>query len=131
MKRTVLISLCMIGSLASFAQTYDYLTFATTQGEKSMKADGMVITFSDGKMIVKNNEETSTFDLSQMSKFFFSKTPTAIAQPKVEAGDEVSVYSVSGQFAGVYGSVEAAKNALARGIYVVKDKQTTRKMIVK
>ena len=131
MKRTVLISLCMIGSLASFAQTYDYLTFATTQGEKSMKADCMVITFSDGKMIVKNNEETSTFDLSQMSKFFFSKTPTAIAQPEVEAGDEVTVYSVSGQFAGVYGSVEAAKNALARGIYVVKDKQTTRKMIVK
>ena len=96
-----------------------------------MKADGMVITFSDGKMIVKNNEETSTFDLSHMSKFFFSKTPTAIAQPKVETGDEVSVYSVSGQFAGVYGSVDAAKNALARGIYVVKDKQTTRKMIVK
>lgn len=131
MKRTALMLLCMIGSMASFAQNYDYLTFVTTQGEKSMKADGMVITFSDGKMTVKNDEETSTFDLSQMSKFFFSETPTAIQQPTVEAGDEVTVYCVSGQFAGVFGSIDAAKNALARGIYIVKDKQTTRKIIVK
>ncbi len=131
MKRLVLISLCIMGSMASFAQTFDYLTFVTAQGEKSMKSDGLVITFSDGKMTAKNAEGTATFDLSSLSKFFFSETATAIEQPTVETADGVTVYCVSGQFAGVYGSVEAARNALAKGIYIVKDKRTTRKIFVK
>ncbi len=131
MKRLVLISLCIMGSLASFAQTCDYLTFSTVQGEKSMKSDGLVITFSDGKMIAKNAEEKVTFDLSSMSKLFFSDTATAIEQPTVDDGDGVTVYCVSGQFAGVYDSVNAAKNALPKGIYIVKDKCTTRKIFVK
>jgi hypothetical protein len=131
MKKFFLLTLCIIFSTISFAQSYSYLTFATAKGEQSMKSEGMVITFSDGKLIAKNAEETVEFDIADLSKFFFSETPTAISVPDASESSEVTVYNVSGQYVGKFRSSDTLETQLPKGIYVVKDKTETRKLIVK
>lgn len=131
MKKLFFISLCAMLTLASHAQSYSYLTFATAKGEQSMKADGLVITFTDGKLIAKNAGETAEFNIGDVSKFYFSETPTDISKAFVSDSKEVIVYNVSGQYVGKFRSFDSLETQLPKGIYVVKDKAATHKMIVK
>ena len=131
MKKLFFLLLCMFSATGAFAQGYNYLTFTTAQGERSMISEGLVITFSNGKLIAQNALETYEFNISDLSKFFFSETATDVKQiTPVESG-EVVVYNMSGQFVGRYANASTLNQSLRKGIYVVKAKDKTQKLIVK
>ena len=57
------------------AQTYDYLTFQTSDGAlHSIKTSGLVITFSDGQMKATAGSENLSLSLTELTKMYFSDT---------------------------------------------------------
>lgn len=120
----------MMSFLGIKAQTYDFLTFQSTTGEKSVKAIGTVITFEDGIMKVKNLEEEYSLSLSQLQKIYFSDTPASVENISVGEDNSFSVYAISGQFVGIYSKL-AEIEKLPKGIYVVKGTDTTSKITVR
>lgn len=130
MRRFVLSLFCMMGIAGMQAQSYDYLTFQSNAGEVSVKALGTVITFSDGNMLVKNGDEELTFALGELQKFYFSDTAAGIESVVDNDGSAVSVFSVSGQFVGRFADSKSAASQLSKGIYVVKGKDNSKKLLV-
>ena len=116
--------------LGSKAQTYEFLTFQSTTGEKSVKATGTVITFEDGIMKVKNLEEEYSLSLSQLQKMYFSDAAAYVGSISTREDKPLSVYAISGQFVGNY-SEFAEIEKLPKGIYVVKGNDTTSKITVR
>lgn len=130
MKRVILSILAVMAFVGMQAQSYDYLTFVSNGGEKSMKITGTVISFSNGNMVVKNAAEEYTVALSDLKKFYFSDEASAIEAVADDSNEPVVVYSVSGQLIGNFDNAASAKNQLSKGIYVVKGKNESKKMMV-
>ena len=130
MKRVVLSLLFVMGVMGLQAQSYEFLTFQSTTGDKSVKALGTVITFADGQMNVKNADEEFSLTLSELSKFFFSDTSAAIENISDGTDTAVSVYTVSGQFIGIFADEASANAQLPKGIYVMKGKNNSKKLMV-
>lgn len=95
-----------------------------------MKITGTVISFSNGNMVVKNAAEEYTVALSDLKKFYFSDGTSAIEAVADDSNEPVVVYSVSGQLIGSFDNAASAKNQLSKGIYVVKGKNESKKMMV-
>lgn len=131
MRKLFLSALLLLSCTAAFAQTYNYLTFVTAQGEQSLKAEGMVITFSDGNLIAAGTEGTVTFPLTSLSTFYFAETATGISPTAAEKQQKADVYTVAGAFVGTYDGNVRLDEVLKKGIYLVKYKDETRKLIVR
>lgn len=129
MKRFILSVICVMSFFGMQAQSYDYLTFQTSDGEQSVAALGTVITFSNGNMVVKNGQEEYTIALSNLNKFYFSDSASGI-QEMEKSSEPVVVYTVSGQLIGRFSDANTAKANLPRGIYVTKGKNESNKMMV-
>ncbi len=133
MRKATLLILFAVCSIAVQAQSYEYLTFTTTSGEESLKSSGLTITFSDGSLIAANSEESKSFPLSSLTKFYFSDTAAAIESVAADIDDNgaVDVYNTSGQYVGRFSNTASAASGLCKGIYVIKGETTGKKLIVK
>lgn len=131
MKRLVLSMLCVLGCFAAQAQSYDYLTFVTNNGEQSVKALGTVITFTDGNINVKAGDTEFSLPLADVQKFFFATEASAIDTINADTTTGVLVYTVSGQFMGRFTDQRAVEAQLPKGIYVTKGNGETKKVMVK
>jgi|GEM_PF-223399 len=111
---------------------YPYLVYQTSDGtEQSMSVNDLKMTISGGSLVVVNSSTNQTFTLAQLAKMYFSSTSTGINDVTVEAESAVEVYNLSGVKMGDFANEEAAKSALAKGVYVVKGKTTSHKIAVK
>lgn len=132
MKKATLLILFAVCSVAVQAQSYDYLTFATSSGEVSMKSSGMTITFSGSNLIAENAEESQSFPLSSLTMFYFSGSSTAIGSVVADAETgTIDVYNASGQYLGRFDNIASASLVLPKGIYVTKGETTSKKLIVR
>ena len=127
MKKIMLVLLVLASTLTAQADAYPYLTFQAMDGsKKSVEVASLVITVSDGKLLVTNTSGTQTFALAELSKMYFSSETTGIkaldGESTTEDG-EVEYYDLSGR--------RIAGLPLTRGIYVVKQNGRTRKVMVK
>ena len=123
MKKFLLIMMALVGALNVQAEEYAYLTFETTDGEKaSVAVSSLTLTIS-GNTLTAGSQ---TFTLSNLSKMYFSNTDetTAIEEITTATLDEVAdIYDLQGH--------KVTKDQMKRGVYIVKTKSRTYKMIVK
>ena len=123
MKKFLLIMMALVGALIVQAEEYAYLTFETTDGEKaSVAVSSLTLTIS-GNTLTAGSQ---TFTLSNLSKMYFSNTneTTAIEEITTATLDEATdIYDLQGH--------KVTKEQMKRGVYIVKTKSRTYKMIVK
>ena len=123
MKKIVIIMMALVGALTVQAEEYAYLTFETTDGAKaSVDVSSLTLTIS-GKTMTAGSQ---TFVLSNLSKMYFSNTSetTAIEEITTATLDEAAdIYDLQGH--------KVTKEQMKRGVYIVKTKTRTYKMIVK
>ena len=123
MKKIVIIMMALVGALTVQAEEYAYLTFETTDGAKAS------VDVSSLALIINGNTLTAgsqTFTLSNLSKMYFSNTneTTAIEEITTATLDEAAdIYDLQGH--------KVTKEQMKRGVYIVKTKSKTYKMIVK
>jgi len=119
----LLLMMAMAGAQSLRAADYTYLTFETTDGAKaSVEVSSLTITVSGNTLTVGSQ----TFALSNLLKMYFSNADetTAIEEITAETLDEaVDVYDLQGH--------KVSKDQLRKGIYIVKSKSRTYKMMVK
>lgn len=123
MKKFLLIMMALVGALNVQAEEYAYLTFETTDGENaSVAVSSLTLTIS-GNTLTAGSQ---TFTLSNLSKMYFSNTDetTAIEEITTATLDEAAdIYDLQGH--------KVTKDQMKRGVYIVKTKSRTYKMIVK
>ena len=123
MKKIVIIMMALVGALTVQAEEYAYLTFETTDGAKaSVDVSSLTLTVS-GNTLTAGSQ---TFTLSNLSKLYFSNTSetTAIEEITTATLDEAAdIYDLQGH--------KVTKEQMKRGVYIVKTKSKTYKMIVK
>ena len=103
-----------------------------------MSIDKLKITFANDNLVATNGTETFTAPVADMSKMFFSTTPTAVStvaandnglhasiingrlMVNAPAGSRVSVYSIDGR---MVRSSAASANGLKKGLYIINGKK--------
>lgn len=133
MRKFLLISLILTGVAAAHAYDYPYLTFQASDGTtQSVSVESLTLTVNGGQLVAENSEGSATFTLTELSKMYFSATPTAITEISSSlSGNGVEVFSLSGIPLGRFDSAEQARSTLERGIYVVKKDGQTHKITVR
>ena len=102
---------------------YTYLTFEMTDGAKvSVAISSLTLTFN-GNTLTAGSQ---TFTLSNLSKMYFSDTDetTGIEEMTSDVLDEaISIYDLQGH--------QIDKEQMRKGVYIVKTKSKTQKILVK
>ena len=122
MKKLVLLFCFLIGALTVHADDYAYLAFETTSGWKvSVPVASLTISIS-GTTLTAGGQ---SFALTDLSKMYFSASDetTGIDTLTTHDWDEaVAVYDLNGR--------KVEKDQAKKGVYIVKTKQGTHKIVV-
>jgi len=125
MKTKVLTLLLLLVAMMVQAADYPYLTFETTDGQKtSVSVTSLSISIADGKLTVGGQ----TFDLSSLSKMYFSTASestdiSVVKNSQLTIDDDAEIYDLQGR--------RLSKDQMRHGIYVVKTKNGTFKVNMK
>ena len=134
MKKVFMTTMLLTLMTATWAYDYPYLMVETADGEvKILSVESLVLTFGDGKLTAVNAEGTQALVLTDLSKMYFSSTPSGIgtADTTSEERQAVDIYSVNGVKMGTFESVTQAQQELVNGIYIVKSKNKNYKITIK
>lgn len=135
MKRMFLfLSALFATSTCIYADDYPYLTFQTTDGaQTSFSAVGLTLTLEDGLLVVSDGTTRQTFAPETLAQMFFAQSgANAIGSITTdEAATTCEVYTLAGIHIGSFASRAALRGQLPAGIYLVKTKDTTTKLVVK
>lgn len=133
MRKTVIILFTLLGIATIQAEDYPYMMFQTNDGNVlTMASASLTITFSDGNMVASNGSESKTVALTDLNKMFFASNPASVETTQTEEVNEpVEVFTVTGISVGKYENIQQVQATLERGIYVVKGKNKTLKIVVK
>ena len=124
MKKIILFMTMMVGVLTAHADSYTYLTFETTDGAKaSVSVSDLTLSISGTTLTAG----TQSFSLSNLSKMYFStsdETTTGIEEITRATLDEATdIYDLQGH--------KVTKDQMRRGVYIVKTKNRTSKIVMK
>ena len=124
MKKTILLLITLVGALTAQAADYNYLTFETTDGAKvSVPVSSLSISIS-GTTLTAGSQ---SFTLSNLSKMYFSTTgesTTGIEEiTRADIDEATDIFNLQGH--------KVTKEQMKRGVYIVKTKNRTYKIVVK
>ena len=124
MKKLVVFLTMMVGTLAVHAADYAYLTFETTDGAKvSVSTSSLTLTVN-GTILTVGSQQ---FTISNIKKMYFSATDesTLGIEQTVNAAlsEAVAIYDLQGH--------KVTKSQMRKGVYIIKTKQGTSKIVVK
>ena len=132
MKSFILGILMMVGTLPTMAESYPYLTFELTDGTKvSVSVCSLTLTVNGTTL----KAGSQTFTISNLSKMYFSSTDetsgvTAIDELTADDFEGKEIYDLNGHKIELQiTNYELPK--LPRGVYIVKSKNKTCKIVVK
>lgn len=132
MKSFILGILMMVGTLPIMAESYPYLTFELTDGTKvSVSVCSLTLTVNGTTL----KAGSQTFTISNLSKMYFSSTDetsgvTAIDELTADDFEGKEIYDLNGHKIELQiTNYELPK--LPRGVYIVKSKNKTCKIVVK
>ena len=127
MKSFILGILMMVGTLPTMAGNYPYLTFELTDGPKaSVSVSSLSLSFNGNTL----KAGAQTFTISNLSKMYFSSTDetnggaTAIEELTADDLEGKEIYDLNGHRLD-------SDAQLPRGVYIVKSKNKTCKMVVR
>ena len=128
MKKIVLLLMTLVGALAVQAEdTYTYLTFETTDGAKaSLPVSSLTLTIS-GNTLTAGSE---SFTLSNLSKMYFSNGDETTGINEIDVLQTDDLLSESTDIYDLQGH-KVSREQMRKGIYIIKTKSKTYKMIVK
>ena len=128
MKKIILLLMTLVGALAVQAEdTYTYLTFETTDGVKaSVPVLSLTLTIS-GNTLTAGSE---SFTLSNLSKMYFSNDDQTTAINEIDYSQTDDLLSESTDIYDLQGH-KISREQKRKGIYIIKTKSKTYKMIVK
>lgn len=114
----------LVGALTAQAADYNYLTFETTDGAKvSVPVSSLSISIS-GTTLTAGSQ---SFTLSNLSKMYFSTTgesTTGIEEiTRADIDEATDIFNLQGH--------KVTKEQMKRGVYIVKTKNRTYKIVVK
>ena len=122
----------MVGTLPTMAGNYPYLTFELTDGTKvSVSVSSLTLTVNGTTL----KAGSQTFTISNLSKMYFSSTDetsdaTAIDELTADDLEGKEIYDLNGHKIELQiTNYELPK--LPRGVYIVKSKNKTCKIVVK
>ena len=122
MRKLLLLTALALG-VEAYAADYSYLTFETTDGSKvSVEAAGLDITIS-GTTLTAGGK---AFELDNLSKMYFSTENVSGGIESISAWDAdewTAVYDLNGH--------EVSKEQMSKGVYLVKGKNKSYKMVVR
>lgn len=131
MKKLFLTLLAVIAVLTMRADGYPYLLFKTADGTiHAMSVESLTMEISGSQLVVTNSEETQTFTLSDLDKMFFYENTTGIDEIFSTESGEVSVFTIMGIYVGKYPDANEALKTLDKGLYILKTKSNTVKIVV-
>jgi hypothetical protein len=124
MKKILFLLTILVGALTAQATDYPYLTFETTYGAKaSVVVENLTLTIS-GTTLTAGSQ---SFTLSNLLKMYFStsdETSTGIDEITSASLDETTdIYDLKGR--------KVTKEQMNKGVYIVKTKSRTYKMVVR
>jgi hypothetical protein len=124
MKKIFILLTVLLATLTAQAEGYTYLTFETTDGAKaSVAVENLTLTIS-GTTLTAGSQQ---FTLSNLSKMYFStsdETTTGIEEITNAALDEATdIYDLQGH--------KVTKEQMRKGVYIVKTKNRTNKIVVR
>ena len=124
MKKLFLLLTVLVTTLTVQAESYTYLTFETTDGAKaSVSVENLTLTIS-GTTLTAGSQQ---FTLSNLSKMYFStsdETATGIEEITSASIEEATdIYDLQGH--------KVSKEQMKKGVYIVKTKSRTYKMVVR
>lgn len=123
MKKIFLLLVALMSMSAAQADNYSYLTFEMTDGAKaSVAVESLTLTISGTTLMAG----TQSFTLSNLSKMYFTNADetTAIEEMTSDALDEATeFYDLQGH--------QVSRTQMTKGVYIVKTKSRTFKMVVK
>ena len=124
MKKIILFMTMMVGVLTAHADSYTFLTFETSDGAKaSVSVSDLTLTISGTTLTAG----TQSFTLTNLSKMYFStsdETTTGISEVmKADLDETTDIYDLQGH--------KVTKAQMHRGVYIVKTKSRTYKMVVR
>ena len=125
MKKIVLLFMALAGALNMMADNaYTYLTFETTDGAKaSIPVESLKLTINGNTLTA----DSQTFILSNLSRMYFSTTDETISGieeiTSATLDEATAIYDLQGH--------KVSKEQMKKGVYVVKTKHKTYKMIVR
>ncbi len=127
MKSFILGILMMVGTLPTMAGNYPYLTFELTDGAKaSVSVSSLSLSFNGNTL----KAGAQTFTISNLSKMYFSSTDetnggaTAIEELTADDLEGKEIYDLNGHRLD-------SDAQLPRGVYIVKSKNKTCKIVVR
>ncbi|MBQ7420074.1 MAG: hypothetical protein IJV17_04950 [Prevotella sp.] len=123
MKKFILLLTAMIGSMATHAESYTYLTFELTDGSKTSVAVSSLTLSISGTTLTAGSQ---SFTLTNLSKMYFSTADetTGINAITAEELNEITdIYDLQGR--------KIAKEQMRQGVYIIKTKRGTFKIAVK
>lgn len=117
------------------AADYQYLNIEKTDGtQQSITAVGLTLTYSGTELTATNGSESYTFTLSELNRMYFSNTKmeTSSGEDIVDAITEVDVTAdTAWEIYDMNGRRIPAGEKLRKGVYIFKNGNTTKKVIVK
>ena len=124
MKKIFILLTVLVTTLTVQAEGYTYLTFETTDGAKaSVSVENLTLTIS-GTTLTAGSQQ---FTLSNLSKMYFStsdETATGIEEINSASIEEATdIYDLQGH--------KVSKEQMRKGVYIVKTKSRTYKMVVR
>lgn len=126
MKSFILGILMMVGTLPTMAESYPYLTFELTDGTKvSVSVSSLTLTVN-GTMLKAGSQ---TFTISNLSKMYFSSADETSGATAI---DELTADDLEGkEIYDLNGHKLDSDAQLPRGVYIVKSKNKTCKIVVR
>ena len=134
MKKLLFTTLITLGTLQAQAYDYPYLVFQNTEGTTTVIAvESLSITISDGQLVATNADGTQSFALTDLSKMYFTQQAdlTGISNAATQEDEVVEVFTKGGIKLGKYLNINEAKSSLKPGLYILKSKQKSFKIVVK
>lgn len=131
MKKIAIVFLLLVSALTTSAEGFSYLTFELTDGSK-VSVDVTQLTLAISGNTLKAG--SLSFTLTNLSKMYFSntnETTTGIEDVEEQALSDFSiaeVYDLNGRRI-LNGS--SMKGRLPQGVYIVKTREKTYKMMVR
>lgn len=130
----------LFGTLLAFfalqtieGQDYKSFTFEMSDGStRTISIEHLVLTFRNGSLQLQQDQNSEEFKLADLRQMYFTGQTTAIDPVSVEPATDspVEVYSIEGIRIGVYATREAAQQQLPQGLYVIRNKRETYKMLI-
>lgn len=134
MKRSLFILVTVICAVMAQAADYPYLVFTNTGGTTTvLGVTNMTLAVSGSNLSVTNADGTTTFVLTDLANMQFSVDGSTVSaiDHVLDAGQPVSVFSLTGISLGTFNSLTEGVKTLSTGAYVIKQGTNTQTIVIK